>query len=76
MRRIMTSLPPFELSQPYGKNKARDTTIFSEHATAAEAFPEIEPVSAQMVRTGAPRDAIELIVVDVDGQIVPPPRAH
>jgi hypothetical protein len=29
-----------------------------------------------MVRTGAPRDAVELIVVDADGQIVSRPDAH
>jgi hypothetical protein len=29
-----------------------------------------------MVRTGAPSDAVELIVVDADGEIVRRPDAH
>ena len=39
----------------------------SEHATAAEAFAALDATSAQMLRTGAPSDAIEVIVVDEDG---------
>jgi hypothetical protein len=50
--------------------------VISEHATAAEAFAEIDRLSAQMVRTGAPSNAIELIVVDAAGQIVQRPSAH
>ena len=50
--------------------------MISAHATAAEAFAEIDRLSAQMVRTGAPSDAIELIVVDVAGRIVKRPDAH
>lgn len=47
--------------------------IISEgHATAAQAFAEIDRLSSEMVRTGVPSNAIELIVVDADRRIVLP----
>ena len=63
----------FRVVQPWGPDKARQATLISEHASAAEAFAEIDRLSAQMVRTGAPNDAVELLVVDLDGRIVPRP---
>jgi hypothetical protein len=45
-----------------------------EHATVPEAFAAIDALSAQIVRTGAPSDAVELIVVDNGGE--PVPAAH
>jgi len=54
----------------YGRDKAREPTALSEHTTAAEAFAEIDRLSAQMVRTGAPSDAIELIVIDGNNAIM------
>ena len=63
--------------QPFGGDKAREATLLSEHATVAEAFAEIDRLSAQMVRTGAPSNAIEVIVVDegrpdcsTDGELI------
>ena len=47
-----------------------------EHATSAEAFAALDALSARMVQTGAPSNAVELIVVDAAGQIVPRPGAH
>jgi hypothetical protein len=41
-------------------NKGREARLISEHTTGAEAFAEIDQLSAQMVRTGAPSDAVEL----------------
>ena len=35
-----------------GTDKAQQFTLISEHATAAEAFAEIDRLAAQMVRTG------------------------
>jgi hypothetical protein len=49
----------FRVVQPWGPDKARQATLISEHATAAEAFAEIDRLSAEMVRTGAPSDAVE-----------------
>ena len=57
---------PFRVVQPWGRDKIQQSTILSEHQTAAAAFAEIDRLTAQMVRTGAPADAIELVVVDVE----------
>ena len=61
---------PFRVVQPWGPHKGRQATLISEHHTAAAAFAEIDRLSAEMVRTGAPSDAIERVVVDVADQIV------
>jgi hypothetical protein len=45
--------------------------MISEHPTAAAAFADIARLASEMVRTGAPSDAVELIVVDQAGEIVP-----
>jgi hypothetical protein len=45
-------------------DKTRQATLISEHSTAVEASREIDRLAAQMVRTGAPNDAVELVVVD------------
>jgi hypothetical protein len=66
----------FRVVQPWGPNRAVEATLISEHATAAEAFAEIDRLSTQMVRTGAPSNAIELIVVDAAGRIVSRPEVH
>jgi len=44
--------------------------VISEHPTAAAAFAEIDWLAAEMVRTGAPSNAVELVVIDQDGRIV------
>ena len=49
----------FRVVQPYGRDKARDATVISEHPTAGDAFAEIDRLSAQMVRTGASSDAVD-----------------
>jgi hypothetical protein len=67
---------PFRVIQPWGKDKAREATLISEHPTAADAFAEVDRLSVRMVRTGAPSDAVELIVVDDRGDVVRRPDAH
>jgi hypothetical protein len=57
---------PFRVVQPWGRDKVQQSTMLSEHQTAADAFTEIDRLTAQMARTGAPADAIELVVVDVE----------
>ena len=69
-------MKPYRVVQPYGPDKAREATIISEHQTAADAFAEIDRLSAQMVRTGAPSNAVELLVVDPAGRIIQRPEAH
>lgn len=57
---------PFRVVQPWGRDKIQQSTMLSEHQTAAAAFAEIDRLTAQMARTGAPADAIELVVIDVE----------
>jgi hypothetical protein len=54
----------------------RESTTLSEHATAADAFAEIDHLAAQMARTGAPSDAITLVVLDATGRVVHRPQTH
>ena len=60
----------FRVVQPWGPDKARQSTLISEHATATEAFREIDRFASEMIRTGAPSDAVELVVVDLDDHVV------
>jgi hypothetical protein len=62
--------------QPWGPDKGRQATLQSEHAAVAKAFAAIDALSAQMVRTGAPSDAIELVVVNESGEVLPRPDTH
>lgn len=66
----------YRIVQPWGKDKAKQATLISEHVTAAEAFREIDRLASEMVRTGAPSDAVELLVIDDDGRLVTRPGAH
>lgn len=68
--------PPFRVVQPRDPDKGREATLISEHETAAEAFAEIDRLASEMLRTGAPSHAVELIVVDAADQMVPRPGAH
>ena len=49
----------FRVMQPWGPDKGRQASLISEHPTALAAFDAIDQLSAQMVRTGAPSDAVE-----------------
>lgn len=42
----------YRIVQPWGRDRTGEATLISEHATAAEAFAEIDRLSAQMMRTG------------------------
>ena len=66
----------YRVVQPWGPDKGRQASVLSEHATIDEAFAAIDALCAQMVRTGAPSDAIELIVVDGDGRQVARSSSH
>jgi hypothetical protein len=63
----------FRVVHPWGRDRARESTVVSTHATAAEAFAEIDRVAEHMVSTGDRSDAVELIVVDANGNIVERP---
>ena len=74
--RVGFDLESRELQRQRGRDAAvgpaqgRQATLMSEHHTVAAAFAEIDRFSAEMVRTGAPSDAIELVVVDADDRVV------
>ena len=53
----------FRVVQTWGPDTARQSTVISEHPTAAAAFTENDRLASEMVRTGAPSDAVEM---DVD----------
>jgi hypothetical protein len=59
--------------QPYGSDRGRQSTVIYEATSQREAFAEIDRLSAQMARTGAPSDAVELLVVDENRKIVTRP---
>jgi len=44
--------------------------------TVAEAFAALDAISAKMMRTGTPSNAIELVVVDENGRQVERPDSH
>ncbi len=71
MRRL-----PFRVMQPWGPHKGRQASLISEHHTVAAAFRAIDRLSSEMVRTGAPSDAIELVVVDANDRVVRRPGAQ
>lgn len=67
----------FRVVQPWGQDKVRQSTWLSEHETAEAAFREIDRLASEMSRTGVPSNAIELVVLDVDGKrIVSRNRSH
>lgn len=66
----------YRVVQPWGPDKAVQATLISEHVTAAGAFAEIDRLASEMSRTGAPGNAVELLVVDAASRIVPRPGAH
>ena len=65
----------FRVVQPWGPNKGRQATVQGEYATVAEAFAALDALSARMARTGAPSEAIELVVVDAYGEVLLRPGA-
>jgi hypothetical protein len=66
----------YRVEQPWGPDKGRQATLQGEYSTVEEAFAALDSVSAAMARTGAPSDAIELIVVDEGGRQVARPSRH
>jgi len=64
----------FRVVQPWGPDKGRQSTVQSEHKTVAEAFAALDVVATDMEQSGVPGDAIELVVVDEHGRVVPRPN--
>jgi hypothetical protein len=66
----------FRVVQPWGQDKGRQGPVQSEHTTVAEAFAALDSIATDMAQTGVPSDAIELVVVDEHGHVVPRPGTH
>jgi hypothetical protein len=66
----------FRVVQPWGPDKGRQGTVQSEHKTVAEAFAALDSVATEMEQSGVPGDAIELVVVDEHGRVVPRPNTN
>jgi hypothetical protein len=73
-RRLVNQMP-YRVVQPYGV-RICEWSELSQHASIQAVFAWIDDLSAQMVRTGAPSDCIELFVVDDSGARVTRPGAH
>ena len=59
----------YRVVQPWGPDKGG--TVQSEHTTVAEAFAAVDSIASEMAQSGVPGDAIELVVVDEHGHVVP-----
>ena len=57
---------PYLVVQPWG-DRAGEWTLIDTRSTVRDAFAALDALSAQMVRTGAPSDAVKLTVVDAAG---------
>ena len=64
----------YRVVQPYGV-RLGEWTLIGEYGAVLEAFAALDAF-AQMVRTGAPSDAVELIVFDDVGARVTRPGAQ
>lgn len=65
----------FVVVQSYGPRRD-EWTQQSEHRTLEGAFAAIDALRAKMVKTGAPPDAIELIVVNQFGVRISRPQSQ
>jgi hypothetical protein len=66
---------PYRTVQPWGADKANQSTVVTQRDTTESAFAEIDRMAAQMVTTGCPSDTVELIVIDEAGRMVRRPHA-
>ena len=66
----------FRVVQPWGPDKGQHATLQSEHTTITEAFEALDAITARIVRTGAPSNTIELVVVDENGRQLKRPDSH
>jgi hypothetical protein len=70
------AIKPFRVVQPFGPHLDTESSVLAAFATPVGAFSFIDATADQMRRTGAPSDAIELVVLDVDGRRVTRSNAH
>jgi hypothetical protein len=72
----VTPCRTFRVMHPWGPDKGRQATVQSVHATVADAFDAVDRFATDLALTGAPSDAIELVVADDDGEVIPRPGTH
>lgn len=65
----------YRVVQPWGRDRAMQSTLISEHSSAAQAFAAIDALAERMIRTGAPSNAVEFIVIDPESRIVNRPES-
>jgi hypothetical protein len=75
-KKVVQPAKQFRVVQPWGQDKGRQGTVQSEHKTVAEAFAALDNIASDLAQTGVPGDAIELVVVDEQGEIVQRPGTH
>ena len=75
-KEVTQSSKSFRVVHSWGQDKGRQGTVQSEHKTVAEAFAALDSIAADLAQIGVPGDAIELVVVDEHGQVVPRPGTH
>ena len=65
----------YRVVQPWGRDRATQSTLISEHLSAAQAFAAIDALAERMMRTGSPSNAVEFIVIDPESRIVSRPES-
>ena len=75
-KKVVQPAKQFRVVQPWGQDKGRQGTVQSEHKTVAEAFAALDNIASDLAQTGVPGDAIELVVVDEQGEIAQRPGTH
>ena len=65
----------YRVVQPWGRDRATQSTLISEHLSAVQAFAAIDALAEQMMRTGSPSNAVEFIVIDPGSRIVNRPES-
>ena len=51
---------PFYLVQPWGRDRYRQATVQSIHATVDDAYARLDAIAEKLQRNGAPPDYVEL----------------
>ena len=67
---------PFYLVQPWGRDRYRQATVQSIHATVDDAYARLDAIAEKLQRDGAPPDYLELYVVDEQRQPVTRPEGQ
>lgn len=66
----------FRLVQPWGPDLRWQYTAVGAHRRVSDAFAHLDSLAERMLATGAPSDAIELVVIDDRCIRVGRPSAH